>query len=94
MIIKKIIRTESNLYALGKLRTDFIKNTSNNSKIFESQQLCLYKLLIDETIKNKSQIEHQLLASNLNLNDEKMLIEIDSEVEFHKSNPKCDYFIL
>lgn len=81
LLIKKLIRTETNLYALGKLRSEFLNTiTNSNKEIIESQQLALYKLQIDDSMKSHSQVEHQLIVSNLNLNEEKMLIEIDSEV--------------
>ena len=71
------------MYAIGKLRNDFMdKNTNSNKEIIESQQLCLYKLIIDDNVKSQSQIEHQLVISNLNLNEDKLLVAIDNEVSY------------
>lgn len=60
------------------------KNTNSNKEIIESQQLCLYKLIIDDNVKSQSQVEHQLVVSNLNVNEDKLLIAIDSEVSLRK----------
>ena len=81
LIIKKLIRTENNLYALGKLRNELINKNVNNKEIIESQQLSLYKLLINDQVKANSLIEHQLVVSGLTVNEEKMLIAIDNDVE-------------
>lgn len=86
MIIKKLVRTEANLYVLGKLRNDLIDKTSNNKELTDcnnndQHQLCLYRLLIDDGLKNQPHIEHQLVVSGLSLNEEKLLVEIDSEVD-------------
>ena len=110
-MIKKVIKTETTLYALGKLRTKENKtpltSTNKNNNNNKCKQLVnsrttesaissgsggdsndsggggysLYKLAIDETLKNKTQLEHQLVLSDLNLNTNKMAIAIDSEVK-------------
>ncbi len=87
LIIKKLVRTEANLYVLGKLRNDLMDKTIYNKEITDNgHQLCLYRLIIDEILKSQSHIEHQLVVSNLSLNEEKLLIQIDSEVKFKKKD--------
>ena len=61
--------------------------TIYNKEITDNgHQLCLYRLIIDEILKSQSHIEHQLVVSNLSLNEEKLLIQIDSEVKFKKKD--------
>ena len=114
ILINKVIKTETTLYALGKLRTKENttpltttnnKNNNNNNKCNQlvdskfssasgdnddsgggggssnSNGYNLYKFTIDETIKNTTQLEHQLVLSDLNLNTNKMAIVVDSEVK-------------
>ena len=73
--IKKVIRTESSLYAVGKLIEPKKKPQAG-----DPDQLSLYKLIIYETIKNQNKIEHQVVLTNLTLNEEKLAIAIDSQV--------------
>lgn len=86
LIIKKLVRTEANLYVLGKLRNDLMDKTSNNKELIDGNnnqhQLCLYRLLIDDGLRNQSHIEHQLVVSGLTLNEEKMLVDIDGEAKY------------
>lgn len=75
MVIKRIIRIEKKIYAIGQLK----QNGSNTS-----QQLSLYKLILNDTSLKESTkntpIQHEIILSNLMINKEKFEIAIDNNV--------------
>ena len=58
---------------LSSVTENEIANTQNGS-------LSLYKLMIDSTIKNKISLENFLVIPNLNINENKLQIDINYEV--------------
>ena len=70
---------DSNLYAVAKLIT---LNSGSGSVVVENnnRSYSLYKLMLNDLLKSKTSIEHEILATNLDLNEEKFQIAIDSSV--------------
>lgn len=89
LLIKKVIKNESTIYALGNLKESdsttmqsISSKTNNNKQILEnaSKTYSLFKFYIDESLKNSTEIEHKLVLSDINLNADKLGIAIDNEV--------------
>ncbi|CAF0710964.1 unnamed protein product [Brachionus calyciflorus] len=71
--IKKIYNVKNSIYAIGEL-----KKSSKN----ENDSISLYKLQIDNSIKNKNLIEHELIVSNLSINLDKLQFAIDQNEKY------------
>ncbi len=53
-----------------------------NEEEEDNINFCLYKYIIDETLTSNNQLEHKLILTDINLNTNKMAIEIDSNNKY------------